>query len=253
MMTTAPALFVSHGAPTLIIEDSPAHHFIRQLGGRYPRPKAVVVASAHWLTRAPAISGAVQPGTIHDFGGFPEVLYRMQYPAHGAPELAEKIAALVPDMAVHPERGLDHGAWVPLKLMYPEADIPVLQVAIQPKATPAHHYELGQKLAALREEGVMILGSGSLTHNLYEIGNDSSQAVDAATAFANWMEERIGASDTESLLAYRERAPYAEFNHPTDEHLLPLFVALGAGSIKQAQTLHRSFEYEILAMDAYSF
>lgn len=252
-MTRAPALFVSHGAPTLMIEDNPAHHFIRQLGGRYPRPKAVVVASAHWLTRAPAVSGAVQPETIHDFGGFPEVLYRMQYPAQGAPELAEKIAALVPDMAVHPERGLDHGAWVPLKLMYPEADIPVLQVAIQPKATPAHHYELGKKLAGLREEGVMILGSGSLTHNLYEIGNDSPQAVTAATAFANWIEEKIKAADTDALLDYRARAPYAEFNHPTDEHLLPLFVALGAGAGGSGEALHRSFEYSILAMDAYSF
>lgn len=252
-MTMLPALFLSHGAPTLLIEESPAHHAIAQLGGSLPRPTAILVASAHWLTKTPMVSGVAVPETIHDFGGFPADLYRMQYPVPGAPELAARIAALLPGGQVHPTRGLDHGAWVPLKLMYPEAAIPVLQLSLQPGATPRHHYELGRALAPLREEGVLVIGSGSLTHNLYEIGNTSQEAIQAATRFADWMNEKLLAGDVDALLDYRAEAPFAPFNHPTDEHLLPLFVALGAGKDAPAQTLHRSFQYGILAMDAYGF
>lgn len=218
-----------------------------------PRPTAILVGSAHWLTAVPTVSQAALPPTIHDFGGFPDALYQMRYPAPGAPELAHRISQLIPDMVLHPSRGLDHGAWVPLKLIYPAADIPVLQISLQPERGPRHHFELGQKLAGLRNEDVLIIGSGSLTHNLYEVGTTAPAAISAATQFADWMQEKVEAADTEALLEYRSRAPAAVFNHPTDEHLLPLFVALGAGDAAAAKLLHRSMEFSILAMDAYRF
>lgn len=157
-----PSLFVSHGAPTLVIEDIPARHFLSGLGGRLPRPKAILMASAHWNTRSPAVSAVQRPETIYDFGGFPDELYRMTYPAPGAPELAARVQELVPEVALHSSRGLDHGAWVPLKLMYPQADIPVTQLSLQPHLGARHHFELGQKLSSLKDEGVLIIGSGSL-------------------------------------------------------------------------------------------
>lgn len=259
-MTPLPAVFVSHGSPMLAIEDQPARRFLAGLGGALPRPRAILAVSAHWLTAAPAVSAATQPETIHDFGGFPEALYRIQYPAPGAPELAARVAALLQaarlDCAQDPVRGLDHGAWVPLMLMYPQADIPVAQLAIQPRLDPAWHASLGAALKPLRDEGVLILGTGSMTHNLREVFNHAPDAppVGWAADFAAWFATSTAADDRTALLDYRARAPSAVRSHPTDEHLLPFYVALGAATPGVAGTrVHQSFQHGTLAMDAYTF
>jgi 4,5-DOPA dioxygenase extradiol len=260
-MARLPTLFVSHGSPMLALRDSPARRFLQGLGQGLPRPQAIAVVSAHWETRGgPAVSVAAQPETIHDFGGFPQALFDIRYPAPGAPELAERAATLFEAAGIavgrSAQRGLDHGAWVPLALMYPDADIPVFQVSIVHGASPALHLQLGRALQALREEGVLVLASGSLTHNLYEI---RGQAVDApapawVSDFEFWMTGRLAANDREALLDYRAQAPSAARNHPTEEHLLPLFVALGAaGEAASATLLHASVEHGILAMNAWAF
>lgn len=260
-MASLPSLFVSHGSPMLALQDSPARRFLQQLGQTLPRPQAILVVSAHWETAGgPAVSLARQPETIHDFGGFPRALFEMQYPAPGAPEAAERAAALLEAAGIpvgrSATRGLDHGAWVPLRLMYPDTDIPVAQLSIVRGAGPAEHRRIGQALAALRDEGVLILASGSLTHNLYEF---RGQGVDApvphwVSEFGGWMKARLEADERDALLDYRRAAPYAVENHPTDEHLLPLFVAMGAaGEGAHATQVHASFEHGILAMDAYTF
>lgn len=260
-MSSFPTIFVSHGSPMLALQDSPARRFLLGLGAELPRPKAIVVFSAHWETgAAPAVSLATHPETIHDFGGFPQALFDILYQPAGAPDVAERAAALFAAAGIpvgrHPSRGLDHGAWVPLRLMYPDADIPVLQISIVRGAGPAAHEVLGRALEQLRHEGVLVIGSGSLTHNLYEF---RGQAVDApapgwVTEFEQWMRDRLAAGDRAALLDYRNRAPSAVQNHPSEEHLLPLFVAMGAaGAGAQAQLLHSSFEHGVLAMDAYAF
>lgn len=262
MNTDQAALFISHGSPMLALQDSPARRFLAQLGADIPRPKAILVASAHWETlQAPALGFARRPETIHDFGGFPPELYALEYPAPGAPEVAERAAALL-QAAGYPvrrddERGLDHGAWVPLSLMFPQADIPVLQLSLLHGATPAEHFRLGQAIAPLRAEGVLVIGSGSMTHNLRALRRDGAEPADWVTAFSDWMAARLAGGEREALLDYRREAPFAAQNHPSEEHLLPLFVAMGAGAGAGAGTaarrLHASVEYGALAMDVYAF
>jgi 4,5-DOPA dioxygenase extradiol len=260
-MSALPTLFLSHGSPMLALQDSPARRFLQGLGQSLGRPQAILVVSAHWEARgAPAVSLAPQPDTIHDFGGFPRALFEIRYPAPGAPWAAERAAALLEANGLQvgrsADRGLDHGAWVPLSLMYPEADIPVAQLSIVRGAGPAEHERLGRALAALRHEGVLVIASGALTHNLYEF---RGQALDApvphwVAGFEAWMKARLEDSDRAALLDYRSAAPFAAQNHPTEEHLLPLYVAMGAaGPDARATQLHASFEHGILAMDAYAF
>lgn len=260
-MARLPTLFVSHGSPMLAIVDSPARQFLLELGKTLPQPKAILVASAHWESiGGPAVSLAPQPETIHDFGGFPAELFSMQYPALGAPDTALRAAELLEQVGFSVKRstnrGLDHGAWVPLRLMYPAADIPVTQISVLRNATPAEHERMGKALAVLRDEGVLVIGSGSLTHNLYEF---KGQGIDApvpswVSDFGEWMMTTLRDNQREALLNYRAQAPYAAENHPTEEHLLPLFVAMGAaGEGARAERLHASFEYGILAMDIYAF
>ena len=260
-MSAFPTIFLSHGSPMLALQDSPARRFLQGLGASLGRPQSILVVSAHWESAgAPALSLAPQPGTIHDFGGFPRALFEMRYPAPGAPALAQRAAALLEAAGLRaglsPERGLDHGAWVPLSLMYPQADIPVTQLSVLRDRGPLEHERLGLAIAALRQEGVLVIGSGSLTHNLYEI---RGQGVDApaphwVSEFEAWMQARLEGSEREALLGYRALAPFAEKNHPTDEHLLPLFVAMGAaGAQARATRLHASVEHGVLAMDAYAF
>jgi 4,5-DOPA dioxygenase extradiol len=260
-MSILPTLFISHGSPMLAIEDSPARRFLLALGKSLPRPEAIVVASAHWETAgAPAVSAAIRPETIHDFGGFPAELFAIQYPAPGAPGIAERTAGLLRQSGYavqrSPDRGLDHGTWVPLRLMYPEADIPVMQLSIMRGATPAEHERLGSALTALREEGVLVIGSGSITHNLAEF---SGQGIDApvptwVSEFGTWMNTMLQQQQRNALLDYRRQAPFAQRNHPTEEHLLPLFVAMGAAGEKaRADRLHASYEHGVLAMDVYAF
>lgn len=260
-MAKLPTLFISHGSPMLALEDSPARRFLLELGKTLPRPKAIIVVSAHWESvGGPAVSFASHPETIHDFGGFPPALFAIEYPAPGTPDTAARAAELL-EKAGFPvkrsaSRGLDHGAWVPLHLMYPDADIPVAQVSVLRNATPAEHEKLGRALATLRDEGVLVIGSGSLTHNLYEF---RGQPIDApvpswVSDFGTWMMNTLRDNQREALLDYRKRAPHAERNHPTEEHLMPLFAAMGAaGEGAKAERIHASFEYGILAMDVYAF
>lgn len=245
----------------LAIDDSPARRFLQDLGKLLPRPKAIVVVSAHWEAMGgPAISLAEQPETIHDFGGFPPALFAIRYPAQGAPDVAAQAAKLleIAGFAIKRSlnRGRDHGAWVPLSLMYPEADIPVTQVSLMRDASPAEHERMGKALCKLRDDGVLIIGSGSLTHNLHEFRGHSidAEVPDWVSDFGAWMKASLENDRREALLAYRTQAPSAERNHPTEEHLLPLFVALGAaGESPKAQQLHTSHEYGVLAMDVYAF
>jgi 4,5-DOPA dioxygenase extradiol len=255
-----PALFLSHGSPMLALTDSPARDFLRGLGRELGEPRAILVASAHWETPVPTLNSVARNTTIHDFYGFPPALFAMRYEPPGDPALAEKAAALLTDAglqsAIDPQRGLDHGAWVPLSLMYPQAEIPVIQVSIQSDLDPAHHLRLGQALAPLRADNVLVIGSGSFTHNLSRLRRgetDAAQPPDVV-AFANWFDAAISERRTDDLLNYRTRAPYAVQQHPTEEHLLPLYVALGAGGDAPAgERLHSSAMYSSLRMDAYAF
>lgn len=255
-----PSLFISHGSPMLALTEAPARDFLRGFGHSLPRPKAILVASAHWETRAPAVNAVARNETIYDFGGFPRALYELTYNPPGDPKLAEHISDLLCaaglQSAVDHTRGLDHGAWVPLFLAYPDADIPVLQVSVQSHLGPAHHYQLGQALAPLRDEGVLIIGSGSWTHNLRRLARgaiDAPEPPDVA-AFSDWMDTALVEGRRCDLLTYRTKAPYAVEHHPTEEHLLPLFVAMGAGgeAAKPAR-IHKSVTYGALRMDAYAF
>ncbi len=251
-----PALFISHGAPTLAIEDGPAHRFLKGLGRMLPQPRQVLVVSAHWETAEPAVSVGERPRTIHDFAGFAPALQEMVYAAPGAPGLGDAAARRLEAAGLRVRRdaarGLDHGAWVPLSLMYPRAEVPVAQLSIQPGEGPGHHLRIGEALRPLRDEGTLILASGSLTHNLAAAfaWQPADGVPDWVTAFQAWIAGRVAAGDRDALLEYRSRAPYARQNHPTDEHLLPLFVALGAGSPSwRAEVVHSSHSLGVLAMD----
>ena len=256
-----PSLFVSHGSPMLALEDSPARRFLQDLGRNLPRPKAIVVISAHWETMGGVAVGLVQrPETLHDFGGFPEALYHISYPAPGAPQTALRAAILLEQAGFavgrEPSRGLDHGAWVPLSLMYPDADIPVAQVSLPHALTTAEYRRMGRALEKLREDEVLIIGSGSLTHNLSEFrgGPIAAPVPSWVSYFAQWMHGRLAERQFDRLLDYRNQAPFAVRNHPTEEHLLPLFVAMGAaGDAPIAESLHASYQYRVLAMDMIGF
>jgi len=253
---TAP-IFVSHGSPTLLFDDVPARDFLVALGKSLPRPKAILVVSAHWETEIPAVNAVAVNETIHDFGGFPQILFDQRYPAPGDAELARRVATLIEaaglPASIDTARGLDHGAWVPLKLMYPDADIPVLQLSVQPRLGPAHHYRLGEALRPLADEGVLILGSGSFTHDLRSVDwRGPNTAPDWVTQFADWVNAALAEGRIEDLLNYRKLAPHAGGNHPTEEHFLPLFVALGAGGL-HAASRHQSLTFSVLRMDAFEF
>ncbi|HUA76601.1 MAG TPA: class III extradiol ring-cleavage dioxygenase [Acetobacteraceae bacterium] len=257
-----PTLYLSHGSPMTAISETKARHFLAGLGAMLPRPRAILVVSAHWETAAPMVNAVGRNETIHDFFGFPEALFAISYPAPGAPEIAEDVAARLKAAGfaagIDRARGLDHGAWVPLCLAYPAADIPVLQLSVQTELGPRHHLMLGEALAGLRAEGILVLGSGSFTHDLrrFRVGRpgiDAPETEDVAE-FSAWMDAHIRAHDVEGLVEYRRLAPHAADEHPTEEHLLPLYVALGAaGAAAGAKRLHSSVEYGFLRMDAYEF
>jgi 4,5-DOPA dioxygenase extradiol len=254
-----PTLFLSHGAPDLVLSESPARDFLSTLASRLERPEAILIVSAHWETAGPAVTASGVNDTIHDFRGFPAALYTMRYPAPGSPALAERVAGLLRHaglpVTLDTQRGLDHGAWVPLILAYPAADIPAVQLSVQPHLGPAHHLALGRALAPLREDGVLIIGSGSFTHNLSEFFHGRlDQEPQWVTAFADWFGQALLENRRDDLLRYRQVAPFAEKNHPAEEHLLPLYVAFGAaGENAHAQRLHHSTDRAVLRLDAYAF
>ncbi len=258
-MTTQPlpSLFLSHGSPMLVFEDIPARHFIAELGRTLEHPKAILCISAHWETERPTVSTAAAPETIHDFYGFPEELYRLRYPAPGAPALARRTVELLEEAgvgtAIDADRGLDHGAWNPLLLIYPQADVPVTQLSIQAHLDPAHHAKVGRALQPLRREGVLVLASGGAVHNLRQFHIDREQPAPWAVSFDDWLADRVAAADEQALLTYRQQRPDGRLAHPRDEHLLPLFVALGAGGSVAGHPLHRSFAHGSLSMAAYAW
>lgn len=255
-----PTIFVSHGAPTLALQDVPARRFLDGLGTGLPRPRAVAAVTAHWETPHPSVGGALRPETVHDFGRFDDRLFALRYPAPGDPALADQVSDLLCGAGLASEvdrtRGLDHGIWVPLLLMYRDADVPVVPISVQPGCGPAHHLQVGRALAALREQDVLVLASGSFTHDLSRFRGRALESATPADVdeFAGWFDQALTQGRTTDLLGYRTRAPHAEENHPTEEHLLPLFVALGAaGPGARAERLHRSSTYGVLRMDAYAF
>ena len=217
------------------LQPGPAGAAWKAIAERLPRPKAILIASAHWETNLPMLTGSDKPETVHDFYNFPEPLYRLRYPAPGAPDVARRAQALLKDAGftagIDGCRGLDHGAWSPLLYMYPEAEIPVVQISVQPALGPRHHVELGRSLKKLSEEGVLIIGSGHMTHNLRdwsrERGNATGGPAPYAREFQAWVFEKLKEKDVESLVDYRSRSPHGVRAHPTDEHFLPLFFALG--------------------------
>ena len=264
-MTTLPSLYISHGSPMTALQPGLTGARLAELAAVLLRPKAIVMASAHWLSRQPQVGSSAMPETIHDFGGFPGALYQLHYPAPGDPALAGRVMQLLDHAGLapiaDPKRGLDHGTWVPLRLLYPAADIPVVPVSIQPEPAglnqgPAHQYALGQALAPLRDEGVLVISSGSITHNLHDLGAGYSDERQAAYVkpFIEWIEQKLTAGDVDALLDYRRQAPFAERAHPTNEHLLPLFVALGAaGANARAERIDAGIDMGLLAMDIYRF
>ena len=255
-----PTLFLSHGAPDLLIGKLPARDFLIDLGKTLPRPRAVCVASAHYEHDNPHVTADAAPRTLHDFGGFDPALREVQYPARGEPQLAARIGALLDDAGFSATQdakwGFDHGTWCPLALMYPQADVPVVALSVSRRRDAAWHYALGRALSKLRAEDVLVIGSGALTHNLGEVAPPDSNAAapEFVHAFADWFDERLGAKDAGGLLQWASEAPAARRNHPSTEHLMPFFVALGAaGERWQATRLHRSVSYRALRLDAFRF
>lgn len=256
-----PSLFVPHGAPTFALRPGMAGEAIAAVARSLPQPRVIVVASAHWDTPAAAVGFAERPETIHDYYGFPEALYRLRYPATGCREAAEEIMSAMRSAGLPADsdagRGLDHGAWIPLRMMFPDADIPVVPVSIQGHGGAQHAWKLGRSLAPLVDKGFLVIGSGNITHNLrdFRFGEPSGTETPAyVRRFAEWISDRVAAGDLAALLDYRRQAPDAVRAHPTEEHLLPFFVALGAaGDTPAARRIHAGIDSGVLAMDAYSF
>lgn len=255
-----PTLFVPHGAPTMALQPGNAGAAMLDTARRIDRPSAVLIISAHWDTPVPTLAVDPRPATLHDYYGFPQPLYAIRYSASGAVSVAMDARVLLEEagfeVALDPQRGLDHGAWIPLRLMYPDATVPVLALSLQSQLAPTHHYRLGQALAPLRDAGVLIVGSGNLTHNLghFRQLHGSDVTPDYVPAFQHWVRDRLNAGDVDALLDYRHLAPGALQAHPTDEHLLPFFVALGAaGRAFETEAIYSGIEHNILAMDSYAF
>ena len=254
---TAPALFISHGAPTFALEPGELGHALGALGQHLQEVRGIVAVSAHWQTPELHVANTEQPDTIHDFYGFPPALYALRYPASGSAEITQRVmqALHASNLAAQLDHthGMDHGVWVPLLHLRPQADIPVVCVSLPVSATPHSAWQLGQALAKLRQEGVMIMGTGSLTHNLSEFrGPAVTQTAPYVTAFTTWIQTQIQNRNLSALCQYRTLAPEAKRAHPTEEHLLPLFVALGASSDTDAfDVLATEVRYGMLSMASY--
>lgn len=257
-MSALPSVFLSHGSPMHALEPGAAGEAWKALGRRLPRPRAILVASAHWETNLPMLTGNAKPETIHDFYNFPEPLYRLRYPAPGAPALARRAQALLKDAgfaaSIDGCRGLDHGVWAPLLYAYSEADVPVVQISVQPALGPRHHFNVGRALRKLAEEEVLIVGSGHMTHNLRDWARGGGKPEPYAREFAEWVREKLLSHDLDALIEYRARAPHGARAHPTDEHFLPLFFALGAArEHARPERIYDAIDAGVLAMDAYVF
>ena len=268
MNIITPPIFVSHGSPMIALEPGAAGEFMQRLGpaisAAFGKPRAIVTVSAHTAARTPLLLAAPRHEAIYDFGGFDPKLFTLRYDAPGAPTLAIQVKSLLEQAGIgvqlSPEGGLDHGSWSVLRYLFPDADIPILPLAFVPSQTPAQQFALGAALATLAADGILVLGSGSITHNLRRVFADGLNAakdgpeIPESRAFRDWMHERSTARDWDALFDYRARAPHAVDMHPSDEHLLPWYVAAGAGGRELAPLrLHGSVTLGSLGMDAYAF
>ena len=257
-MNRLPSLFVSHGAPTFAIEPGLAGPQLTALGRALPRPRAVLVVSPHWMTPSPRVGLVARPQTIHDFGGFDPALYEITYPVDGHPALAQRALEVLGDAGWTPQpderRGLDHGAWVALRHLYPAADVPAFQVSLPSRLDPDTAWAFGAALAPLACEGVLIVGSGSLTHNLAEFRTGAGSDEAYAGEFAAWVRDAVARGDSARLRQTLDLAPHARRAHPTTEHFWPLLVAAGAAaSALPATVIDGGITHGVLAMDAFVF
>ncbi len=253
-----PVLFVSHGAPTFALSPGRAGALLGALGRTLIKPSAIIVMSPHWMTPEVRIGAAMQPETIHDFSGFPDPLYSLQYRAPGAPELASKICTQLTSAgiaaALDAQVGRDHGAWVPLMHVFPAADIPVVQVSLPFSADADTALAIGRALAPLAIENVLIIGSGSLTHNLRNMRFHSSTVDSSASSFVAWIHDALHRGDTDAAAHALELAPNARASHPTSEHFLPLAFALGAAqTISPYTVIDGGIEHGAISMDSFVF
>ena len=254
-----PSLFISHGAPSLALEQNEYTEFLQDLGGRIGKPDAIVLFSAHWERPQLTFTFTDQTyQTIYDFYGFPDELYQITYPAQGSTNVATRLEQLFAAHGIpavrEEQRGLDHGAWVVLKLLFPQADIPVVAASINPHLPPPEQYRIGQALRSLGRQNILLIGSGAVTHNLRLLNWHAQEPDDWAVAFDDWIVRHVQQWDLDALFAYAERAPYARQAVPRSEHFVPLFIAMGAADERrQAQLLHRSYQYGSLSMIAFQF
>jgi len=257
-MTVLPSLFLAHGAPDLVISDHTAKRFLNRLADLLPRPRAILIISAHWETTTTALTTAVAPSTVHDFTGWPSSLYELSYPAHTDATLIERTKALLDTAGVpvieDAVRGYDHGAWVPLLLSYSDAEIPVVQLSMLRGSNTKQQFSFGQALAPLRQEGVLIIGSGATVHNLYEMSPEGTPAPDWAEGFDQWLFDCIERRNLEALLRFPAEPITAQRAHPSIEHFLPIYLAMGAGwDGGFARRLHHSYSYGSIGMACYAF
>ena len=252
---TLPVLFIAHGAPDLPLSKTPARAFTEGLGQRFPGVKAILVISAHWEARVPTIGTAPAPATIHDFGGFDDRLYSMRYPARTSVEVVAEVAAALKAAGIayaeDARRGYDHGVWIPLMLAFPKADVPVVQLSLRHGASAAENVALGKALAPLRDKGVLIVGSGAIVHNLRAIAREGTPAPDWATSLDDAIVAAVETGDEAALLTVLETEA-GRVAHPTPEHLMPLYVALGAGG-GTGHALHRSYSWGSISMTSFAF
>ncbi len=255
-----PALFVSHGAPSAALDDDAYTQALGRWARARPRPRAIVVVSAHAEVRGPVrVNTGAQPSLIYDFYGFPSPLYDLRYPAPGAPDLAREVAAAFEAAGLDPvldaQRGWDHGVWVPLRLLYPAADVPVVEVSLPVPRTPERLLEMGRAIAPLRERGVLLFGSGGIVHNLRRLRWDDPEGPPEpwAAEFGNWVDERLLAGDLAGLSAYATRAPHPDLAVPTSEHLDPLFFVLGARNGRdEVESVYEGFRYGTLSLRSFA-
>lgn len=258
-----PSLFIAHGAPLLAIQDNEYTRFLSQLGEQLDVPKAVVLFSAHWTSRVQKVSHVQGTyDTIYDFGGFPEELYQIKYPALGAPDVAGQVTQLLQkqglEVSSDTDRGLDHGAWVVLRLLFPQANVPVVSMSVSPNLRPEEQYRVGQALSSLRNEDVLVIGSGGTVHNLRAVnmGANGGQADEWASGFDDWLTDALTSWDVDALFDYEKQAPGASLAVPPygNEHFVPLLYAMGAADdVRQATLLHRSYQYGNLSHSAWQF
>ncbi|HUC90774.1 MAG TPA: class III extradiol ring-cleavage dioxygenase [Paenibacillus sp.] len=253
-----PSYFFAHGAPSIVLEDNEYTQLLKSFKDHTPRPKAILLFSAHWEEPVQTIGAAETYETIYDFGGFQDELYEMTYPAKSDRSLSEQVQSLFAKHGIqsvlNERRGLDHGAWAVLKLLYPDADVPVVALSVNRYLTNEQQYQVGKALSVLREQDVLIIGSGGTVHNLRRLKRQSEAIDEWAEQFDNWLQSKLESWDTEALFQYRERAPYAQEAVPTSEHFIPLLLAMGTGDPnRQAKLLHRSYQYGNLSLSCWQF